>query len=319
MEKLRIISGRGNPSLSQKISKFLKIPLTPVQVKTFANGEIYVRVMEKVRNDDVFIIQSLSSPVNDNLMELLIMIDALRRASAGRINIVCPFLCYSRQDRKVVSREPITAKLVANLITKAGADRIVSVDLHVDQIQGYFDIPVDHLVGYPQFAEYLRKRKYKNLTIVAPDVGAVKKATKMATLLHAPLVIVDKRRKEHNKSETTFVIGEIEGKTAIILDDIIDTGGTISGVAQLMKEKGAKNTIICATHGLLNNDAVEKLKKSPASKILILDTVEIPKEKRFEKMEVLSLAKLLAKVIKRIHDGKSLGELFTWEEKEAIL
>lgn len=318
MTKLQLISCRGNLPLSQKISKHLKVPLTPVLIKSFADGEIYIRIMEKVRNDDVFIIQSLSSPANDNLMELLIMIDALKRASAGRINVVCPYLCYSRQDRKARSREAITAKLVANLITKAGADRLLSVDLHVDQIQGFYDIPVDHLVGYPQFADYLLKNKYKNLVIVAPDIGAVKKATKLGSLIHAPLAVVDKRRKEHNHSEISFVIGEVKGKTAVILDDIIDTGGTVSNVAAVLKEKGAKEVIICATHGLLNGDACKKLSDSPASKILLTDTIDLPNEKQIKKIEIISLSKLLSKVIKRIHNGESLGELFKWEEKEVI-
>lgn len=319
MEKIQLISCRGNYPLAEKISKFLKIPLTPVLIKTFANGEIYVRVEKKVRNDDVFVLQSFPAQVNDNLMELLIMIDALRRASANRINVVCPFLCYSRQDRKAVSREPISAKLVANLITKAGADRLLTVDLHADQIQGFYDIPIDHLVSYPKFAEYLIENKCKNIVIVAPDIGAVKKARQMADLLHAPLVVVDKRRPMHNEAEVTFVIGEVEKKTAVILDDIIDTGGTVSNVATLLKEKGAKDIIICATHGLLNNDACEKLQKCPATKILLTDTVDLPKEKKIAKIEVISLAKLLSKVIKRIHHGKSLGELFTWEEKEVIM
>jgi len=319
MKKIQLISGNGNLILSKEISKHLKIPLTPITIKNFADGEIYVRIEEKVRNDDVFVIQSISAPANDRLMELLIIIDALKRASAGSINIVCPYLCYSRQDRKVVSREPITAKLVANLLTKAGADRLLTVDLHVDQIQGYYDIPVDHLVGYPQFAKYLVEHKYKNMVIVAPDIGAVKKATKMAGILNVPLVIIDKRRRTHNESEISYVIGEIEGKTAVILDDMIDTGGSVSNVAKVMKEKGAKKIIICATHGLLNGKAVERLSSCPAEKIILLDTIDIPKEKRLPNMEILSLSILLAKVIKRIYLGRSLGELFKWEEKETEL
>ena len=319
MEKLQLLAGRGNPLLAQKISQNLKIPLTPITIKTFADGEIYTKILKKVRGDDVFIIQSLSEPVNENLMELLIMIDALRRASVNKINVVCPYLCYSRQDRKVTSREPITAKLVANLITKAGADRLLTVDLHTDAIQGFYDIPVDHLVGYPQFATYLLKKRYRQMIVVAPDIGAVKRANKLADLLQVPLVMADKRRKKHNQSEVSFIIGEVKGKTAIILDDMIDTGGTVCDVAEILKEKGARQIIICATHALLNGPACERLQKSPVSKILLLDTINIGKEKKITKMEKISLAPLLAKVIKRIHKGQSLGALFKWEEKQMAL
>jgi ribose-phosphate pyrophosphokinase len=322
MGKIQLISGTGNPKLAQKIAKELKTPLTPAIIKTFVNGEIYVKVLKKVRGDDIFFIQSFTSAVNDQLMELLIMIDALKRASAGRINVVCPYLCYGRQDRKITSREPISAKLVADLITTAGADRVITVDLHADAIQGFYNIPVDHLVGYPQFAQYLLKKGYKNLVIVAPDVGAVKKANKMANLLRASLAVVDKKRKSQNLdnySEVSFLIGEVKGKTAVIVDDMIDSGGTITNVANFIKEKGAKEVIICTTHALLNNNASEKLAKCPAKKVLYLDTVKVDKEKKIKKMEELSLAPLLAKVIKRIHEGKSLGALFKWEEKEVAL
>lgn len=319
MEKLQIISGRGHPQLAQKIAKQLEIKLTPVEIKNFASGEIYVRIQKKVRNDHVFVIQSMDSLVNDNLMELLIMIDALKRASAEKITVVCPYICYSRQDRKILSRESISAKLVANLITKAGADRLLTVDLHVDQIQGYYDIPVDHLVGYPQFAQYLLEKKYKDIVIVAPDIGAIKKAMKMASLLNAPLVFIDKRRLKHNQAEVVFVVGEVKDKTAVILDEMIDTGGTVCNAASLLKEKGAKEVVICATHSLLNGNAPEKLQNCPASKILLLDTLPVPKEKLIPKMEIISLAPLLAKVIKRIYLGKSLGALFTWEKKEIAL
>lgn len=319
MGKIQLISGQSHPALAQKIARLLKIPLTPVEVKTFADGEIYVRIEKKVRGDDVFLVQSLSPPVNEHLVELLITIDALRRASVGRINVICPYLGYSRQDRKVMSREPITAKLVANLVTKAGANRVLTVDVHADQIQGFYDIPFDHFVGYPQFANYLLEKKYKNMVAVAPDIGGVKRGRKMAGLLEVPLVVVDKRRREHNRAEVLRVIGEVKGKTAIVVDDIIDTAGTITEAAQVLKQKGAKEIILCATHGLLSGDARQRLKKCPASQVLLLDTVYLPKEKQIAKIKVLSLAPLLAKVIKRIHQGKSLGALFTWEKKEIIL
>lgn len=319
MDRLQLISGQSHPALAKKIAGYLKIKLTPVEVKRFANGEIYVRIKEKVRSNDVFLIQTFCTPVNENLMETLIIVDALKRASAGRINLVCPHLCYSRQDRKFVSREPITAKLVANLIATAGADRLVTIDLHDDQIQGFYDIPVDHLVGYPKFAEYFLKKKYKNLAVVSPDIGGVKRGRKMAELLHAPIVIADKRRPQHNQAETLEIIGEVKNKTAVIIDDLIDTSGTIVSIAYRLKQLGAKEIIICATHGLLSGDAVEKLNQCPASQVLLLDTLPLPKKSQFKKLKVISMAKLLAKIIKRIHTGKSLGELFTWEEKQRTL
>ena len=319
MEKIKVISGRSHPALARKITQLLKIPLVPVESKTFADGEIYVRIKEKVRGDDIFIIQSLSSPVNEHLMELLITIDALRRASAEKINVVCPYLAYSRQDRKAASREPITAKLIANLVTKAGASRILTVDLHAEQIQGFYDIPVDHFVAYPRFADYLLRKKYKNMVVVSPDIGGVKRGRKMAGLMKIPLTVIDKRRANHNQSEVLRIIGEVEGKTAIIIDDMIDTGGTVTEVARVLKQKGATDIIICATHGLLSGDACQKLKDCPASQVLLSDTVALPKEKKIDKIKVISLAPLLAKVIKRIHQGKSLGALFTWEEKEVTL
>lgn len=319
MGKIQLIGGQSHPVLARKIAKLLKTPFTPTEVKRFTDGEIYVRIKEKVRGDDVFLIQSLSPPVNEHLVELLITIDALRRASAGRINLVCPYLGYSRQDRKIVSREPITAKLIANLITKAGANRMLTIDLHVDQIQGFYDIPFDHFVGYPQFADYLLREKHKNMVVVAPDIGGVKRGRKMAGLLQVPLAVVDKRRKGHNQAEVLRIIGEVKRKTAVILDDIIDTAGTVTHAAWALKQKGATKIIICATHGLLSGDACQKLEKCPASQIFLLDTVYLPQKKKVAKIKVLSLAPLLAKVIKRIHQGKSLGALFTWEKKEVAL
>jgi len=319
VSKIHLISGRSHPFLARKIAKLLETPLTPREIKTFADGEIYVRIKEKVRGDDVFLIQTISSPVNEHLIELLITIDALRRASADRINVVCPYLAYSRQDRKVVSREPITAKLIANLITKAGANRVITVDLHAEQIQGFYDIPFDHFVGYPQFVNYLLKKKLKNIVIVSPDIGGVKRGRKMAVLLKAPLAVVDKKRKIHNQSEVMRIIGEVKGKTAIIIDDVIDTAGTVTQAAYALKRKGAKEIIICATHALLSGNSCQKLEKCPASQILVLDTIHLPKEKKIAKIKVISLAPLLAKIITRIHQSESLGALFTWEQKEVIL
>lgn len=317
MAKLQLISGSAHPVLSQKISKLLEIPLTPTKTETFADGEIYVRIKQKVRGDDVFVIHSLTRPVNEALMELLITIDALRRASAGRINVICPYLAYSRQDRKATSREPITAKLVASLIAGAGADRVMTVDLHADQIQGFYDIPFDHFVGYPQFVNYFKANNYKNVVIAAPDVGAFGRGRRMAKLMDVPMVVMDKRRPNHNEAEVVRVIGDVAGKVVVINDDIIDTGGTITEAARVLAEQGAKEIILCATHALLSGPAPERLRDCPASKVLLLDTVPIPEEKRIEKMEVLSLAPMLSRVIKRIHYGDSLGELFTWEREIA--
>lgn len=315
MSKLHLISGRHYPNLARKISRLIKTPLTPIEIKNFANGEIYVRIQRNVRGGDIFLIQSLSHPVNENIMELLITIDALKRASAGRINVICPHLAYSRQDRKNVSREPITAKLLANLITTAGADRLVTVDLHADQIQGFYDIPVDHFVGYPLFAEYFKNKDLTNTVITAPDIGGVKRARKMAGLLHVPIVIMDKRRQKHNQSEVTYVIGEVKNKKAIIVDDIIDTAGTACEVAKTLKQKGAKEIILCATHGLLSDPAEKRLQKSPVKKIILLDTVPLNNHRKLKKIKIISIAPLLSKVIKRIHQEQSLGALFTWEKK----
>ncbi|MFH1601498.1 MAG: ribose-phosphate pyrophosphokinase [Candidatus Shapirobacteria bacterium] len=315
MGKIQIISGSAHPRLARQICSYLKIKLTPVQIEHFADGEIYVKIKNKVRGDDVFIIQSMAPPINDHLMELLIMIDALKRASADRINVVCPYLCYSRQERKASSREPISAKLVADLITKAGATRLLTVDLHADAIQGFYDIPVDHFVGYPKFVEYLEKKKYKDLVVVSPDVGGMKRGRAMAKLLNVPLAVIDKRRPRKNRAEVLAIIGEIKNKTCIVLDDIIDTAGTISNVTQVLKDRGAKEVIICATHALFSGEACKKINGCPASKVLLLDTLPLAKEKQSEKVEIISLAKLFSKIIRRIHSGRSLGALFDWESK----
>jgi ribose-phosphate pyrophosphokinase len=315
MAKLQLIAGRAHPNLAKKISKFLEIPLTPAKIKPFADGEIYVKIEQKVRGDDVFIIQPVTPPINENLVELLLIIDALKRASAWRINVIAPYLCYSRQERKASSREPISAKLVANMISSAGADRLMSIDLHADAIQGFYDIPVDHFVGYPQFAKYFQEQNYKNLIVVSPDVGSAPRSRKMAGLLDVPFAVIDKRRVEHNKAETTTLIGNVRGKNCIINDDIVDTAGTVTEASKMLKEHGAKDIYICATHGLLSGPAIKRLKNCPATEILLLDTVPLSKEKQIDKIKIISISSLLAKVIKRIHDGQSLGELFTWEQK----
>lgn len=314
MHEIKLFCGSVNKDMAATISETNKIPLSPITIKKFSDSELYVKIEEKVRGADIFVIQSTSRPVSENLMELLIIIDALKRASAGRINVVIPYFGYGRQDRKATAREPITAKLVANLITKAGADRVVTVDLHADQIQGFFDIPVDHFVAYPLFAEYFRKKKLQNIVVVSPDTGFVKKARRFAKLLNAPLAIIDKRRPEHNKAEVMFVIGDVKGKTAIIVDDIIDTAGTITAAADALIKKGAKEVYICATHPVLSKNAFQKLKSCKAKEIILTDTIPVPKSSVIQKMSFISIAPLMAKVIGRIHENKSLGELFYWEE-----
>ncbi|MBP9818048.1 ribose-phosphate pyrophosphokinase [Candidatus Shapirobacteria bacterium] len=320
MAKLQLVAGSSHPILAAEIARILKTPLTSVEDKSFANGEIYVRIREKVRGNDVFLIQTIGEPVNDRLMETLILIDALKRSSAGRINLICPHIAYSRQDRKVTSREPITAKLVANLITKAGADRLITVDLHADQIQGFYDIPVDHFVGYPLLAKYLKKKGLlKNAVIVSPDIGGTKRANKLADLFGLKIAIIDKVRREHNQAEVAHVVGEVDGKRAIIIDDMIDTGGSICAAAEVLKKFGAKEVVVCATHALLSGNARERFDESCVDKLILTDTLPIAENKISKKMEIISVAPLLAKIIKRIHNERSLGELFTWEDKKQRL
>jgi ribose-phosphate pyrophosphokinase len=319
MNGIQLIAGTSHLKLAKKIATKLKLSLTPTTIKKFANGEIYVRVNKKVRGDDIFIIQTMVDPVNDCLMELLILIDALKRSSVRRINLICPLMCYSRQDKRTQSHEPITSKLVANLITKAGADRLVTVDLHADQIQGFYDIPVDHFVGYPLMAKYLVKQKYEDMVIVSPDMGGVKRANKLADLLGVSIAVVDKIRRKHNECEVGHVVGDVKNKTAILIDDVVDTGGSVCAAANVVKKYGAKDVIVCATHALLSGKAEENLEKCLASKFVFLDSVPIPKEKRTKKMKIISLAPLLSKIIDRIHNEKSLGELFKWEEQSKLL
>jgi ribose-phosphate pyrophosphokinase len=320
MGKLRLIAGSASQELAGKISDLIKVPLTSIEDKRFANGEIYVRIKSKVRGDDIYIVQSLVAPANDNLMELLLLVDALKRSSAGRINLICPNLCYSRQDRKIESREPISAKLVADLISVAGANRLVTVDLHTDQIQGFYNIPVDHFLGYPLFAKYIKKHyPKKDLVIVSPDIGGVKRANKLADLLGLRIAIIDKVRSEHNKCEVMHLVGEVKGKVAVLIDDMIDTGGSICKASEAVRANGAKEVIICGTHAVLSGEAKSNLDKCVATKIILTDTIPIPEEKKIAKMEIISVAPLLARIIKRIHLEKSLGELFTWEDKRRVL
>ena len=281
-----------------------------VLVNKFSDGEISVNLWETVRGTDCYIVQSTCDPVNDNLMELLIMIDAMKRASAGRINAVIPYYGYARQDRKAKARDPITAKLVADLLVAAGADRVVTMDLHAAQIQGYFDIPVDHLVGMPILSKYFMAKGLEDVVIVSPDHGSVTRARNMAQPLNAPIAIVDKRRPEPNKSEIMNIIGDIEGKNCILVDDMIDTAGTITNAANALKDLGAVSVRACATHAVLSGPAIERIENSAIEELVLLNTLPIPEEKRIEKMRIVSVAPLFAEAMTRIFTNGSISKLF---------
>ncbi len=306
----KIFACNSNPALAQKIADIMGKPLGKAVVTKFSDGEISVNILESVRGQDIYVIQSTNNPVNDNLMELLIMIDALKRASAGRINAVIPYYGYARQDRKAKARDPITAKLVADLIVAAGADRVLTMDLHANQIQGYFNIPVDHLVGMPILAKHLREEHMEDLVVVSPDHGSVTRARNLAQMLDCPIAIIDKRRPEPNKSEIMNIIGNIEGKNCIIIDDMIDTAGTICNAANAIKALGAKSVRAGATHAILSGPAIERLEASAIEELVLLDTVPLPEEKKLEKMTLLSVAPIFAEAMDRIFNNGSVSELF---------
>jgi len=309
---MKILTGNSNRHLSGKISKYLKNKLVNSSIKKFSDGEIYIEINENIRGNSIFIIQSVSSPANDNLMELLLCIDALKRSSAKNITAVIPYFGYARQDRKVVPRTSISAKLVSNLITNAGADRVVTVDLHAGQIQGFFDIPVDNLFATPIFARHIkRKLKSKKLICVAPDVGGVERARALGRKLDIELAIIDKRRPSPGKSQVMNVIGNVKGKTCIIVDDIIDSGGTIVNAAEALKKRGAKEVHVYVTHGVLSGNAVEKIKKSKIKNLVITDTINgSDKLKKVRNIEVLTISNLLAEAMKRISNSTSVSDLF---------
>jgi len=308
---MKLFTGNANPCLAQEIASYLEIPVGDATVSHFSDGEISVAIDESVRGVDVFVVQPTCSPGNENLMELLIMIDAFRRASASRINAVIPYYGYARQDRKSRARDPITAKLVSNLIVEAGAQRVVAVDLHATQIQGFFDIPVDHLPGVPTIAEYLKRKGLTNdAVILSPDVGGVTRARDLAAKLAAPLAIIDKRRPAPNVSEVMNVIGDVDGKSVIIIDDIIDTAGTICAAAQVMMDKGAKDVYACCTHPVFSGPAMERLEKAPIKEIIVTNTIPIKKEQLLPKVKVLSVAPLVGEAILRIHEDLSVSKLF---------
>lgn len=312
--KMMIFSGNGCPELAKAIAERLHCELGPIHVGKFSDGEISVHLDESVRGADVFIINSTSAPVNDNLMELLVIIDALKRASAGRINAVIPYFGYARQDRKAMAHDPITAKLVANLIESAGADRVLTMDLHAAQIQGFFDIPVDHLLGLAVLKEAISKEpwvKGEDFVVVSPDVGSVARARALAAKLNAPLAIVDKRRPKANVMEVMNIVGDVEGKTCLMIDDMIDTAGTIVQGAKALKEVGkAKTVYACCTHGVLSGPAIERLENSVIEKLFVLDTIEIPHEKRINKLQLVTVAPIFAEAIERIHDDASVSKLY---------
>jgi len=309
---MKILSGTSNLKLSKEISKLLKLKLVNTNIKRFSDGEIYIEINENIRGNSVFVIQSTSNPANDNLMELLLCIDALRRSSAKNITAVIPYYGYARQDRKVVPRTSISAKVVANLITNAGASRVVTVDLHAGQIQGFFDMPVDNLFTTPLFARYIKKKlKNKKLICVSPDVGGVQRTRGLATKIKADLAIIDKRRPKPGKSQVMNIIGNVRGKTCIIVDDIIDSGGTIINAVDALKKNGATEVYVFITHAVLSGDAANKIKKSKIKKLVITDTIDnYQKIKNNNKIEVLSISSLMAEAIKRISNSTSVSDLF---------
>lgn len=310
---IKVIAGNSNRKLAEDIANYLDVPLANAEVVKFSDGEIGLNMYESVRGADVFVVQSTNDPCNDNLMELLIMIDALRRASAGRINVIIPYYGYARQDRKAKSRDPITAKLVANLLTTAGADRVVTMDLHANQIQGFFDIPVDHLAGGSTIGSYFQSLGLEDVVIVAPDAGSVKRTRKIARQLGVPFAIIDKNRPKPNQTEVMNVIGDIKDKNCIMIDDMIDTAGTICTGADALIELGAKSVRAGCTHAVLSGPAIERIQNSKLEELVCLDTIEIPEEKMIDKIKVLKTGELFGQAIEYIHCGRSLSRLFTPE------
>ncbi|WP_048601128.1 ribose-phosphate diphosphokinase [Rubeoparvulum massiliense] len=308
--KLKVFTGNANPGLAAAIAEHIGVPLGQADVTHFSDGEIQVKLNESVRGCDVYVIQPTSYPVNENLMELLVMLDALKRASAKGINVVIPYYGYARQDRKARARDPITARLVANLIETAGADRIITMDLHATQIQGFFNIPVDHLLGVPILAEYFREKNLDDVVVVSPDHGGVTRARKLAEYLKAPIAIIDKRRPAPNVAEVMNIVGSIDGKHAILIDDIIDTAGTITLAAQALIDHGAKSVYACCTHPVLSGPAMERIENSPIKELVVTDTIVMPPEKKMDKMVILSVAPLIAEAIIRVHEELSVSKLF---------
>ena len=312
-KNIKVFSANANTELAKSIANIVGVPVGNSSVRLFSDGEIGVDINETVRGSDVFLVQSTSYPVNQHIMELLIMIDAFKRASAGRITAVIPYFGYARQDRKAKARDPISAKLVADLLTTAGADRVLTMDLHAPQIQGFFNIPVDHLLGAPILAPYFQE-KFKGVedevVVVSPDLGSVTRARKFAEKLDATIAIIDKRRPKPNISEVMNIIGDIKDKRIILVDDMIDTAGTICNGAQALMDRGAKEVYACATHAVLSGSAIEKLENAPIKELVLLDTIELPKDKRIDKITTLTVANVFADAIERIYDDVAISPLF---------
>lgn len=308
---MKIFTGTANPQLGQEIAEYLGVRLGGINISRFANGEIYIRFEESIRGSDVFILQSFTNNVNEQIMELLIGIDALKRASAGRITAVIPYYCYARQEKKSAPREPITARMLADLITTAGADRVITMDLHAPAIQGFFNIPVDHMTALPMLAQYIRQKNFPDSVIIAPDAGSVKKAEKLAARLDLPLGVMYKRRPAPNVAEITFFIGDVKDKTPIIIDDMVDTAGSIMQVVDALLERGAKPEIhLLTTHGVFSPPAIERLKHDAIKEVVVCNTIPLTPERMLPKFTVISVAPLLGDAIRRIHQDISVSVLF---------
>jgi ribose-phosphate pyrophosphokinase len=307
---MKVFSGNSNPALAGEICRFLRLKLGQVDLTKFSDGEAYIQILENVRGKDIFVVQPTCHPVNDNIMELLIMIDAFKRSSASRITAVMPYYGYARQDRKDKPRVAISSKLVADLLTAAGADRILTMDLHAGQIQGFFNIPVDHLFAAPVLIDYLQKLKLRDLTVVSPDAGGVERARAFAKRLNAHLAVVDKRRTGPNEAEVMHIIGDVSGRNVIIVDDMIDTAGTLVNTAMSLRRRKAKRLFACATHGVLSGPAIDRLRDAPLEEIVLANTIPIDNAKILPNMKLLSVAGLLAKAIRSIHEETSVSNLF---------
>ncbi len=311
MDELRVLTGNGHPELAKKIAEYVDIPLGKSEVFEFSNENIFVRILENVRQRDAFVVQPISSPVNKNLVELLIMIDALKRASAGRITAVIPYYGYSRTDKKDQPRVPITARLIADLLTTAGANRLLTVDLHAAQIQGFFNIPVDELTALNLLAHHFEKKNINNLVVVATDIGISKRARDLAEKMDAPLAIVEKRRVSNNDEvESLNVIGDVDGRVALTVDDEIDTAGSLVNTVEALLKRGAKEVYACCTHPIFSGPAISRIAASPVKEVVVTNTVPVPPEKKLDKITILDIAPLLGEAIKRIHTGSSVGALF---------
>lgn len=306
--ELKLFSGTSHPELAKEIAKYLKVPVSKMLISRFACGEIYAKPEGSVRDDHVFVVQTASSNVNEDLMELFIMLDSLKRSFAGRIHVVMPHYAYSRQDRVATAREPISAKLVADLISAAGADHVISMKLHSDQEQGFFNFPMDNVNTEKLFAKYFISKKMKNLVVVSPDAGGAKDAKKFADLLGASLAIIHKSRPAHNSSEVSHVVGEVEGKNCVIYDDMIDTAGSVSGAIRALKDRKAKDVYLAATHAVFSGPAIERLTNAGFKEVVVSNSIPLPKEKQFKGLKILSIAPLLANIIRNVYEGKSVTE-----------